>query len=164
MYTVQSAVDSNLNGDSASDRTIINPSGAPGTGSGVTALTNSAGQTVAYLANNPTAQYIVAGKGAYANGGRNTLAGRPIDNIDLSLYKNFAVKERMHLQFGAQFFNVFNHAQFIPGTPNRVDNTSSWNSSTAVNFLTPGNPIFNNPEALFSSNPRNIQLTAKFSF
>jgi outer membrane receptor protein involved in Fe transport len=164
MYTVQSAVDSNLNGDSVSDRTIVNPSGAPGTGSGVTALTNSAGQTVAYLANNPTAQYIVAGKGAYANGGRNTLAGRPIDNIDLSLYKNFAVKERMHLQFGAQFFNVFNHAQFIPGTPNRVDNTSSWNSSTAVNFLTPGNPIFNNPEALFSSNPRNIQLTAKFSF
>ena len=58
LFTVESQVDSNLNGDSATDRVIVNPAGVAGTGSGVTALTNSSGQTVAYLATNPKAQYI----------------------------------------------------------------------------------------------------------
>ena len=31
------------------------------------------------VANNPNARYIIAGSGAYPNGGRNTLALRPID-------------------------------------------------------------------------------------
>ena len=107
--TVQSAVDSNLNGDSFADRSIINPAGVDGTGSSVTPLTNSAGDTVAYLATNPNARYIKAGVGSFPNGGRNTLPGRPIDNIDLSLYKNFNLTERFRLQFGAHFFNLFNH-------------------------------------------------------
>ena len=46
--TPQSIVDSNLNGDSAPDRVIINPAGNASVGSSVTALTNSAGQTVAF--------------------------------------------------------------------------------------------------------------------
>ncbi len=33
--TAQSGIDSNLNGDSAGDRTILNPNGVKGTGSGV---------------------------------------------------------------------------------------------------------------------------------
>jgi hypothetical protein len=56
--TVQSGTDSDLNGDNAPDRSILNPLGIPGTSSNVTALKNSMGATVAYLANNPTAQYI----------------------------------------------------------------------------------------------------------
>ena len=47
--TPQSGTDSNLNGDSAPDRTIINPSGDAKLGSAVTALKNSAGDTVALL-------------------------------------------------------------------------------------------------------------------
>ena len=165
MATVQSGLDSNLNGDSAGDRTIVNPGGVPGTGSGVTALKNSAGQTVAYLANNPNAQYIVAGAGAYANAGRNTLSLRPIDNVDLSLYKNFNVTERWRLQFGAQFLNFLNHPQFVPGFTNRVDNPTVLNNGAVDrNFLTPGNPLFNNPEAVFSSSPRQIQVSAKLFF
>ena len=39
------------------------PSELPNTGTGVTPLTNSAGQVVAYQAIDPTAQYIVAGVG-----------------------------------------------------------------------------------------------------
>ena len=89
--TVQSAVDSNLNGDSAGDRAIFNPGGIAGTGSGVTPLCKStlpsfatcgendfdsaAGPPgpgnfdstpllVAYGAVNPNAQYIVVGPGA----------------------------------------------------------------------------------------------------
>ena len=40
--TVQSAVDSNLNNDSASDRAFINPNGIKGTGTGVVPLVNQA--------------------------------------------------------------------------------------------------------------------------
>jgi hypothetical protein len=163
--TVQSGLDSNLNGDSAGDRTIVNTNGVPGTGSGVTALTNSAGQTVAYLANNPNAQYIAAGPGVYPNGGRNTLSLRPIDNVDLSLYKNFNINEQWRLQFGAQSFNLFNHPQFVPGFTDQVANPNVLsNGAVARNFLTPGNPLFNNPEAVFSSNPRNIQISLKLFF
>jgi hypothetical protein len=166
LATVQSAVDSNLNGDTAGDRSIVNPAGQAGVGSGVTALTNSSGDVVAYLANNPNARYIVAGVGAYANAGRNTLPGRPIDNIDVNFAKNFNLTERWRVQFAAQFLNLFNHPQFIPGLPNRVDvNDNTLNNLPADrNYLTPGNAIFNNPEAVFSSNPRTIQLGLKLFF
>jgi hypothetical protein len=80
---VQSASDANLNHDSAGDRAVFNPSGVPGTGSDVTALTNTAGNVVAYLANNPNAQYIVAGKVELETTGRNTLATRPTNDLDL---------------------------------------------------------------------------------
>jgi hypothetical protein len=163
--TVLSQTDSNLNGDAAADRAIVNPAGTDGAGSAVTPLNNSAGQVVAYLAQNPNARYIQAGAGAYANGGRNTLAGRPIDNIDLNLLKNFSVRERTNIQFSAQFFNLLNHAQFVPGFINRVDNPSTPNiSGNVVNYLTPGKPLFANPEAVFTSNPRAIQLALKILF
>jgi hypothetical protein len=171
--TVESAVDSNLNGDAWPDRTIINTAGQAGTSSGVTPLckggpcpsTGSAAVIVGYLAQNPNARYIKAGLGAYANAGRNTLAGRPIQNADMSLYKNFNVTERWRLQVGAQFLNIFNHAQFVPGFPSRVDNPVVLNTGAAVrNYLTAGNSIFNNPEAVYSSNPRNIQLAVKLVF
>ena len=163
--TVLSQADSNLNGDPAADRVIINPAGAAGTGSAVTALKNSNGDTVAYLANNPNARYIQAGPGAYANGGRNTLAGRPINNVDFNLLKNFDIKERTKLQFSAQFFNLLNHPQFVPGFLNRIDNPAVPNTSGAVfNYLTPGTATFNNPEAVYSSNPRGIQLALKVLF
>jgi hypothetical protein len=164
--TVQSQIDANLNGDNFTDRVIINPGGQDGVGSGVAALTNSSGATVAYLAKIPSARYIVAGLGAYANGGRNTLPLRPVNNFDVSLFKNFNVTERWKVQFGAQFYNFFNHPQFVPGFTNRVDNVDSghYTGAAARNFVTPGTSIFNKPEELFSSNPRFIQLGLKLIF
>ncbi len=163
--TVLSQQDSNLNGDFFSDRVIVNPAGKDGTGSDVTPLTNSAGATVAYLALNPNARYIVAGAGAYANGGRNTLPGRPIDNIDLNIMKNIHTGERSSVQFSAQFWNALNHPQFVPGFTNREDNPVNANNSGPVfDYLTPGTAIFNHPEAIYSSNPRGIQLALKLLF
>ncbi len=63
--TVLSGIDSNLNGDAAADRVLLNLSGVEGTSSAVTALTNTAGQVVGYLANNPNAQFIQAGRGVF---------------------------------------------------------------------------------------------------
>jgi hypothetical protein len=169
LFTPQSGVDSNLNGDAAPDRTIINPTGVSGTASKVVGLSSTGSvlpngnpNIVAYLAQNANARYIQAGLGAFANAGRNTEASRPINNIDFSMIKHFTVRERFKIDVAGQAFNLFNHAQFLPGG-------SINNANTANNFLgnvqayaTVSNPLFNNPENTFSSNPRVLQITAKF--
>ncbi len=163
-YTVQSDTAGLLNGDGANvDRAIDNVKGIPGTSSAVTALTNSAGNTVAYLANNPNAQYIQAGVGAYPNVGRNTLPGRPIDNIDMTVAKRVTFHERYRVEFLAQFFNFFNHPQFVPDAINNVYNFV-YNAPSYRTMLITGNPAFNNPEAVLNSNARTIQLVLKFKF
>lgn len=174
-YTVQSGVDSNLNGDSAPDRTIINPSGVPGTGTGVygltangtvvsaTASSAAVAPVVAWVAINPNAQYIQAGKGAYADAGRNTQPTRPIDNVDVSLIKHFTFRERFRVDLEGQALNVFNHPQF---TPTGVDNAVSVNTynSGVLSYVTTSSPLFNNPTYAFSSNPRTLQVVARFNW
>jgi hypothetical protein len=162
--TPQSATDSNLNTDSTADRTIVNPSGIAGTGSSVTALKNTAGQTVAYVANNPTAQYIVAGQGALANAGRNTLATPRINNWDITLSKSLMFRERMKLQVRADLFNAFNHAQYTPGAIDNVSLTNRTSTSNPISYLTPGTPVFAQWDQIYSSNSRVVQLGARFTF
>ena len=84
---VQSGNDANGNGDSAGDRAFFNPAGVSGTGTGVTALKRTDGQTVAYLANDPNAQYVRLGTFALANAGRNTLKMQAINDWDFSITK-----------------------------------------------------------------------------
>ena len=50
--------------------------------------------------------------GFYGNTGRNTLVGPGIVNFDMSLIKNTAIREGMNFQFRAEFFNLFNRANF----------------------------------------------------
>jgi hypothetical protein len=56
--------------------------------------------------------------GTYGNVGRNTLQGPRLYETDLSVAKRFAFGERLHLEFRAEFFNLFNHTNF--NTPNPV--------------------------------------------
>ena len=173
--TVQSAVDSNLNGDNAPDRSIINPNGVGNTGSDVHGV-NNLGQTVtdptaivAYVANNPNAKYVVAGAGAFPSAGRNTLPLRPTDNIDVSLVKRFNLTERTHLELAGYLLNALNHPQFTGGYLSRVDggNTNLVGIASSVgvrNLLTPGNAAFDRPDLAFSSNPRIITVSAKITF
>ena len=165
--TVQSGVDSNLNSDSAADRAIINPNGIAGTGSGVTgydrngnAVAASSTSIVAYVANNPSARYIVAGLGAFANGGRNSLPLAPVNNIDASLRKVFSVTERDRLEIGAQFYNLLNHPQFVGGYTDDI----SLSKSLSRNFLIPSDATFGQYQQYFGSNSRYIQLLARFTF
>jgi hypothetical protein len=160
---VQSGVDSNLNGDNAGDRSVINPKGDRSVGSGVTALKNTAGATVAYLANNPNAYYIVAGSGALATGGRNTLKMPPINNVDLTATKKLNFSERYKFEFSAQMLNALNHPQWIANSINDV--LSQGRSSGAErNYLIPSNSLFNQASKVFPSNARTVQLSAKFIF
>jgi hypothetical protein len=127
----------------------------------VTALHNTAGQTVAYVANNPNARYIKAGPGAYANGGRNTLPLRGINDFDLSMIKRFSITEGKKLEFRAMFFNALNHPQYTPGS---IDNVLPVPRPVTRNNLIPGNPLFNDPTQVYESNARNIVLAARFTF
>lgn len=166
LATPQSAVDSNLNGDSAGDRVVINPNGGfANSSSSVTALNATsgplAGQTVAYLANNPYALYIKAAQGMYANSGRNILQMPGICNFDLNAVKNFSIRERTKLQFRVDLFNAFNHAQFTAGA---VNNTTLTQHIGLTAPLTPGNALFDAWSQVLSSNPRTVQVGAKLTF
>ncbi len=173
---VQSVTDSNLNGDAAGDRAIFNATGTPGVGSDVTPLckstlpaTTTCGSSasapflVGYLAKNPNAQYIVAGAGAFATAGRNTVKLPAINNVDLSLTKHFTFNERLGFDFGAQMQNFLNHPQYVAGTLNDVRAAGN-TTSGALNFLNPASSSFLNAKTSFPSNARTIGLVAKIKF
>ncbi len=163
--TVLSGIDSNLNGDAAPDRAIRNPAGVRNTASTVTALTNSSGRVVGYLADNPNAEYIQTGLGALSNSARNTLQLPGINNIDFSLFKNFYLggESRRRIQLRADFFNAFNHPQYTPGFVNDVAPLGT-TAVGQVNTIFAGNTDFNRPQNVFSSNPRVIQMALRFDF
>jgi hypothetical protein len=46
--------------------------------------------------------------------GRTVLRSPSFSNWDLSLFKNFIIREGMALQFRAEFFNSLNHPRFDP--------------------------------------------------
>ncbi len=169
--TVQSGLDSNLNGDAAGDRAIVNPAGISNVGSDVYAIDNNGNRvatgsssTVAYVAVNPNARYIEAQLGALTNSGRNTLATRRINNFDISMTKKFNITESKHFEFAAQLFNAFNHPQATPGSVNDVTPALTSITTASRNFLQPSNPNFNNFGAFFSSTPRTIQIVGRFVF
>jgi hypothetical protein len=66
---------------------------------------------------NPNA-FILPPTGTYGNVGRDILYGPGLATTDLSLAKNTSISEKLRLQFRAEFFNVFNRANF--GSPNAV--------------------------------------------
>jgi hypothetical protein len=71
------------------------------------------------------------------NLGRNTAIGPGLANLDFSLFKNDRIRsisENCSVQFRAEFFNVFNRANFASPTDNRVvfDQTGSPTSSAGL--------------------------------
>ena len=60
------------------------------------------------------------------NMGRNLLVGPGFENLDMALYKNTRIRERLTAQFRADTFNLFNHPNFAQ--PNRVVSTAAGNS------------------------------------
>jgi hypothetical protein len=177
-FTVQSGIDSNFNGDAAGDRVFVNPSGVAGTGSevygldrggnriAVTAPAAQVNNVVAWVASNPNARYIQSGYGTYPNAGRNTEPMRPINNLDLSLMKKFNLTERVQFQLMGQALNLFNHPQYIAGSPDaaQLPNNFSIFTPGVRSYVTVNSPTFNNPEATFSSNPRTMLIAGKITW
>ncbi len=164
MVTIRSGNDANLNGDNAGDRAILNPAGQQGVASTVRALTRTDGQVVAYVANNPNARYIQTGTGAMSNIARNTFRMPGINNFDISLFKNFRIGEgSKRFQLRADFFNAFNHPQYVPGTVNTVDPIAT-TAVTQLNTVFPLTTDFGKADQVFSANPRVIQVSGRFSW
>jgi outer membrane receptor protein involved in Fe transport len=88
---------------------------------------------------------------ADGNSGRNILDGPGMQNIDLSLLKNWALNEsgRKRFQFRLEVFNIFNHANFF--LPDRNFN------ETAGGYISATQPSGN-------GGPRILQLALRYEF
>jgi hypothetical protein len=77
---------------------------------------------------NPNA-FSLPPAGTYGNLGRGAFNGPGLAELDLSVFKNTAITERLGLQFRAEFFNAINHTNF--GTPNATVFSNGAISSSA---------------------------------
>ena len=66
---------------------------------------------------NPQA-FVLPPPGTYGNAGRDILTGPGRATLDLSLAKLTPISDRLRMQLRAEFFNLFNRANF--STPNTV--------------------------------------------
>jgi len=85
------------------------------------------------------------------NVGRNTLTRPGVTTLDLSLFKNFQVTERVKTQFRMEAFNALNHTNF--GLPSSVIFDSAGNVPAAAGKITST-----------STDSRRIQFGLKVSF
>jgi len=90
--------------------------GSPGGRPDVTgSLTTNPGNTGKYFNTAAVARVPLNGDGVMLRPGtlgRNVLIGPGINTVDLSLFKNFSLTERLKLEFRAEAFNIANHPQF----------------------------------------------------
>ena len=82
------------------------------------------------------------------NVGKNTVFGPHFFNTDLSIQKNFSIREKTQLQLRADGFNAFNHINW--GTPN--------------GNLDQGGTITSGPFPNSSANPRQLQFSGRVQF
>ena len=68
----------------------------------------------------------------FGNLGRNVIIGPRFDNTDVSITKITKIGERLRVQFRAEVFDLFNHANF--GPPGRVVGSASFARSPALGF------------------------------
>jgi hypothetical protein len=117
---------------------------------------------------NPSAYAAPRGL-TFGDSGRNSLRNPRRTNFDMSLFKRFAIKERLAFEFRAEAFNVFNHTQlgYINGDGGSgANNSATLNSQTAgwasVSDIQAGNSNF--LQVTQAHNPRILQLGAKLIF
>ncbi len=94
-----------------------------------------------------TALFSLPALDTMGNTRRRYFAGPGIDNFDTALQKNVKLTEAKSLEFRAEVFNTFNHAQFFG--PAAVD--GNFNDSTFGQIVN-------------AASPRLVQLAAKFVF
>jgi hypothetical protein len=68
--------------------------------------------------------------GVPGNANRRFFHGPGLNNWDFGLLKDAKIREGMALQFRAEFFNFFNHAQF--GLPNGTFGSATFGDSTTA--------------------------------
>ena len=97
-------------------------------------------------------------QGTYGNMGRNMLHGQPLREWDLSVSKNWKIKERLTAQFRAEMFNILNLVNYANSTGLNPASPSSFGLSTGTPDVINQAPVFG------TGGPRKIQLGLKFIF
>jgi hypothetical protein len=99
-----------------------------------------------------TSIYSAPAPGTWGNTPRNSVRGPGRDNWNVSFFKNFVLSETRgsNLQFRAEFFNIWNHTQFIGDT---------LNGGISTNF-----GASNFGQVTSANDPRIIQLALKLYF
>ncbi len=106
---------------------------------------------------NPAA-FSLPGVGQLGSLGKGSIRGKPINNLDFSVNKNWKVTERYNIQFRAEMFNAFNHPNF-----NGFQNSINFQGNiTLPNFGSVTNGSFGTLSNTTSH--REIQFGFKFSF
>jgi hypothetical protein len=95
------------------------------------------------------------GSTLFGDSGPGIILGPPQFNFDISILKNFRISERQSVQFRTEFFNTFNHPQFLP--PGN-------NSSTPPAQLAVSSPGQFGEITALSVSPRVIQFGLKYVF
>ena len=70
----------------------------------------------------------------FGNLGRNVVIGPGFSNTDFSIIKNTRIGEKLRIQFRAECFDLFNHANF--GSPGTVVGTPTFGQITSTRFPT----------------------------
>ena len=90
---------------------------------------------------------------------RNFLRGPGYINLDMAFSKTTAITERTKLEFRAEFFNIFNHANFLnPG----VTNTGQRRLLRGGSGVNPNSSLFGQITSTYD--PRIIQLALRLTF
>jgi hypothetical protein len=79
---------------------------------------------------NPSA-FVLPAVGQFGNVQKGSLVGPAYVDWDASLLREFDVKERLHFQFRAEYFNVLNHANL--GDPGTTVSDAGFGSITSAN-------------------------------
>ncbi len=94
----------------------------------------------------------------FGDTGRNSLRNPDFINFDMALFKHFAIKESTALEFRAEAFNVFNHAEWLP---------VAGQAGAGANINGSGNNTMGSPSFLYSGGfheARVMQFALKFLF
>ena len=100
--------------------------------------------------------------GTYGNYQRNSVYGPGFQNVDLSLFKNTHITERINAQFRVEMFNVFNHLNLANPGPEQLGNDQYGTDSFAQIGSTIG--AGNYSPGIGPGEPFNVQLALKILF
>jgi hypothetical protein len=103
-----------VNFQSGNPLTITIPADRAGTGDGSQrpSLLGPVGRLMTLSQWFTTAAFALPALGTFGNAGRSLVRGPGINDWDISFIKKTQLRERVALQFRAEFFNLLNHTQF----------------------------------------------------
>lgn len=137
-FVVQDSTDPNVDGVSADHPDLIrNP--------------NLDKRTVDLFFDTAAFVRVPAGTNRFGTAGRNVVIGPDYKNLDVSLFKNFRLTERLRTEFRWEIFNALNHANF--------DNPGGGAPANDI-----ASPVFGRLQSTLPNSERIMQFALRFAF